>query len=220
MKNIALITAAILLVASGAFLWQRSRGGAPGGEFGVLEIQRSEDGAKEGGAQDVVHFTDGDKVSDLGFDLEHVGTLELVDAKPVFLFKSFSCRQCEPIISLVIYSPHSREVNKFPYPGNHVLIGSEGEVTEVEDQVVDGVFGRCDGQEPIILVARKHREVESDGTGFRIGQEWNFSATQIRFTPTGQFNITTSNEDTFARLQGLNSDECQNIPSEDSHNYL
>jgi hypothetical protein len=218
MKAFALIAAAVIVVGLSAYIWRRSHTPLSDAQLAVQEIQRT-DSAAEGAGQDVVVFNDGTRLADAGYDLEHVGTVVLTGSKPVFLFKSFSCRECEPAISLVVYSAEDKTAEKFPYPGSHVLIGSEGEVTEVEDQEVEGVYGRCGNPEPVVLLARKHREVESDGSSLRIGQDWNFVNTAIDFNG-GKANVVNGTEDHFARLQELVGDDCLAIPTEDSHDYL
>lgn len=171
---------------------------------------------------DMVSFTDGAVLNDAGFDVEHVGTLVLPAAKPVFLFKSFTCRQCEPEVNLVIYTSENREVTKLPFPGIHTLIGVEDddEDSEIDDQVVEGVFGKCGGPAHVILLARKNREVESDGMTARPGENWSFTSTTVEFSAAGAALIKNDDADGFGRVQSLISEECLSIEPQDSHDYL
>jgi len=170
--------------------------------------------------QDTVTFTDGSALNDAGFDVEHVGTLALPAAKPVFLFKSFSCRNCEPTVNLLIYTSENREVNSFPFPGIHTLIGVENEDADIDTAMGEGVFGKCGGPGHVILLARKTREVESDGMTTRPGENWSFTSTTVEFSPQGKALVKTDATDSFSKLQALINEECLSIEPQDSHDYL
>lgn len=218
MRTASYILTAILVVGAGVFIWKKSASNdAPEG-LNVQGIQVQTQSA-EGMGQDVVTLTDGTTFTQAGYDLEHVGTLNLAGAKPAFLFKSFSCRGCEPVVNLVVYTAQNAEIHTFPFPGIHTLIGSDDEAKELDDQIVEGVFGACGGPAPKILLARKNREVESDGNSPRANPNWSFNLMTISFSSTGTLTTQNSPEDAFERLQALVSDECLAFAAEDSHDY-
>lgn len=169
---------------------------------------------------DTVTFTDGSTMTGAGFDLELVGTLVLPTAKPVFLFKSFTCRECEPMVNLVVYTSENGEIHQFPFPGSHYLIGVEDSTPDLEDQIVEGVFGQCGGPAHRVLLARKNREIESDGMSKRPSESWSHTFTTIEFTESGAIKVSDASEDAFLRLPPLISDQCLSIEPEDSHDYM
>lgn len=185
-----------------------------------LAVDIAEIKTNEGETQDTVTFSDGSALAEAGFDTEHVGTLVLPAAKPVFLFKSFSCRNCEPTVNLLIYTSENREVTTLPFPGVHTLIGVENEDTDIDTAMGEGVFGKCGGPDHVVLLARKTREVESDGMTTRPSANWSFTSTTVDFSPQGKARIKTDATDSFGRLQTLINEECLSIEPQDSHDYL
>ncbi len=170
--------------------------------------------------QDNVTFSDGSTLTGIGFDLQVVGTIVLPQIKPVFLFKSFSCRECEPKVNLIVFNAETGEKHEFPFPGSHYLIGVEDGTPDTEDQIGEGVFGQCGGTDYKILLARKNREVESDGVAKRPSENWSFTSTTIEFSPYGKAKVTVDSQDTFTMLAPLISDTCLSLEPEDSHDYM
>lgn len=219
-KIFAFVLAA-LLVGLGAGIWHLGRPRLSRSQgLQIKEIQTSQSDA-QGATQDIVLFSDGSTLREIGYDLVHLGTLGVESSHPIFLFKSYSCRACEPSIDLWVYNSAERAAERFIFPGNHYSSGAiSANNDEMLDQVSEGVWGTCGAQDELmIVIAQKHRDVESDGNSLKAGA-WSFSTTTLRFK-NNQVQVDNSSEDAFERIKSLLAlNGCMKIEPEDRHDYL
>lgn len=185
----------------------------------VKEIQSTPDD-REGAPQDIITFSDQTTLKGIGYDVVHVGTINLDSKPPVFLFKGFSCRACEPEIKLVVYNSGNKTTDLLPFPGTKYLLDEESEeggfshegtASESVDQVVEAVFGQCADKSDIMMALKKHH----DGP-----DEWQYTLTIVSFDSDGKTQIKNSAEDGFAILKSKVSADCLIIEPEDSNQYL
>ncbi|MGE0762627.1 MAG: hypothetical protein AB7N80_05060 [Bdellovibrionales bacterium] len=204
---------AIVLVGIGAGFWQMSRPKLAyiGHPMSIREIQTSGID-REGAPQDVIVFGDGTTLREIGYDVVHVGTIQPEKGRAIFLFKGFSCRACEPTISLWVYNSGDKTAERFVYPGQHFTVsGVDGK--EVLEHSSQAIFGRCGEKDQLLLLAQKQRDVESD--------QWNFTTTLISFSATGEAVVQNTNDNSFEKVKTmLDNQGCLEIEPEDSHDYM
>ncbi len=184
----------------------------------IAEI-KSQPNEAGGTMPDVVMLSDGERITDIGYDLTQVGSITLASGQPIYLLKSFTCRNCEADIKLVILSPSLRKFEILPYPGEHLLL-HEAIEQEVPDFVVEGRFGHCGSSEYRLFLATKKREVDFDGMSVRIGEAWEYSFQMFSFLDDGQISKSTESRDGFSELQRLDAGDCVAIEPEDRMDYL
>ena len=162
--------------------------------------------------QDVIVFSDNSTLKDIGYDVVLVGTLKPAKSRPVFLFKGYSCRACEPTVSLWIYNSQQNIAESFPFPGNHFLISEDKEKSEILNYTIEAIFGYCVEAHPSVVMAEKRRDEVSD--------QWNYLRTTIIFTDSGASTVTHLNENSFDLLKTLVREDCQKLEPEDRTDYL
>jgi len=177
----------------------------------ISEIQTTPSDAA-GTPQDVVVFSNKKTLTDIGYDVVHVGTIWLNKSEPVFLLKGFSCRACEPEVTLWVYNSQQKTTESFPYPGKRFLISKDADKPEDYDHMTEAVFGKCGGELKSLVIAQKHKEDN--------GQNWSYTTSTVSFSEHGNTTVTNLPENGFDKVKALLSSECQIVEPEDRNDYL
>lgn len=172
-----------------------------------------------GTVADTIVLTDGEKINDVGYDLTQIGSITLASGQPIYLLKSFTCRNCEADIQLIILSPSLHQIERLPFPGEHLLL-HEAVEQEVPDFVAEGRFGLCGSSEHRLYLATKRRDVDFDGMSVQIGENWEYSFHALSFLDDGHISKNMENRDGFAELKRLEGSDCLSIEPEDRMDYL
>lgn len=201
----------LLALMSGSFFY--FKGLAPSLKKETVSIKEIQSTAQDtqGAPQDVILFSDGTTLKDIGYDVVSVGTIDLEKSSPVFLFKSYSCRACEPTVYLWIYNSQEKKAQSLTFPGKHYLVDTASQEAEFLDHVTQGVFGRCRDQQPAVILSEKWR----DG----VSEDWIFKTTTLLFTPDGKTILSQQAEDELESIQNQISSDCHWIEPEDRSDY-
>lgn len=166
--------------------------------------------------KDKVLFSDGTSLDDVGFDIVQVGVLN--EPSPVFLFKSYSCRGCEPVIDLIVYQSLTKTYERLPYPGSHFLYNVEsGE--EIQTSAFAAAYGACDNYPaPALLLAERTRAVDSNGAVL-VAEQWSDNLRVFIFDAQGNLTIRNEARDGLTLIKNAIGEKCLVIEPEDRSDY-
>ena len=134
----------------------------------VKTIHRDDYDNFVGRSKDVVELNNGDKVPDLGYNVDLVGEIVRAPNPPILLFFANDCLECEPGHFIIVYSPESRDKVELYHSGEHTeMTGSEDlEVVTLRTRLY---YGSC----------------LKDWRGVRIGSAWRLVVSSLVGIPIG-----------------------------------
>lgn len=216
-KKLVAFLVLLVIIGGGIFFKMKLRPPPPpeiAPSISVQEIQKFD-------GPDIVKLSNGELIKDLGYDIVLLSHTHFENGQSIFLFKSYSCRACEPNIRLWIYSTQTKLAEDFDFPGRHFVINGEGKDEEISDFESIAVSGECESSKRGIWIASRWRAVESDGSRPVASEQWeNVKSVTVEFQNDGIYKVQSEPEDSISKFKQLISDKCHLIEGEDRHDYL
>ena len=155
----------------------------------VKTIHRDDYDNFVGRSKDVVELNNGEKIPDLGYEVQFVGEIPRKPKAPVLLFSAVDCLECEPQHFIIAYSPESGERAEFYHPGEVLGIDPASNLKTVLLRT-RLFYGECLENWSGIIWFDEDRDATFVEGEWVVPQTWKQSAKKLGVGSTHQLAIT------------------------------
>ncbi len=153
----------------------------------VKTIHRDDYDNFVGRSKDIVELNNGEKIPDLGYEVQFVGEIPRKPKAPVLLFSAVDCLECEPQHFIIAYSPESGERAEFYHPGEFLGVDDPFETVLLRTRLF---YGECLENWSGIILFRQDRDATFVEGKWVVSQTWKQSAKKLRVGSKHQLAIT------------------------------
>ena len=139
--------------------------------------------------KDDVELNNGEKIADLGYNVELVGEILRQPKPPILLFFANDCLECEPGHFIIAYSPESRDKVELYHSGEHTQTTGGGDFQVVTSRT-RLYYGSCLKDWRGIIRLKEERDLKFESSKWIVPYHWETSHQKVSIGATGELTLT------------------------------